>query len=314
MTRSIAARLRDLLPYLGLLAVVVFFSATSDYFLSIANFQRLATDSATLLLVAFGMTLLILVGEIDLSVGAVVSLLSVVMAQVMAAGFPWPLSVAAGLALATLIGAANGALTVFGRIPSFIVTLGMLSVATGLAFILTGSISVAIMDVAFLDLFYSVRVLWIPVPLVLVAIGFAAVWVLMNRTVAGRFLFAIGANLEAARLSGVPVQRLKVTAFVIMGVLVGVASVLSAARLGSGAPDARPILTLDAIAAVIIGGASLYGGWASVTRTLVGALLIAVLNNGLVLLNIPTDAQYIVKGVIILIAVVLDRLAQGAKS
>ena len=314
MTRSIAARLRDLLPYLGLLAVVVFFSATSDYFLSVANFQRLATDSATLLLVAFGMTLLILVGEIDLSVGAVVSLLSVVMAQIMAAGYPWPVSVAAGLGLATLIGAANGVLTVSGRIPSFIVTLGMLSVATGFAFILTGSISVAIMDVTFLDLFYSVRVSWIPVPLVLVAVGFAAVWILMNRTVAGRFLFAIGANLEAARLSGVPVQRLKVTAFVIMGVLVGVAAVLSAARLGSGAPDARPILTLDAIAAVIIGGASLYGGWASVTRTLVGALLIAVLNNGLVLLNIPTDAQYIVKGVIILIAVVLDRLAQGARA
>ena len=314
MTRSIAARLRDLLPYLGLVAVVVFFSATSDYFLSVANFQRLATDSATLLLVAFGMTLLILVGEIDLSVGAVVSLLSVVMAQVMAAGYPWPVSVATGLGLATLIGATNGVLTVFGRIPSFIVTLGMLSVATGFAFILTGSISVAIMDVAFLDLFYSVRVLWVPVPLVLVAVGFAAVWVLMNRTVAGRFLFAIGANPEAARLSGVPVQRLKVTAFVIMGLLVGFAAVLSAARLGSGAPDARPILTLDAIAAVIIGGASLYGGWASVTRTLVGALLIAVLNNGLVLLNIPTDAQYIVKGVIILIAVVLDRLAQGARA
>ena len=314
MTRSIAARLRDLLPYLGLVAVVVFFSATSEYFLGVANFQRLATDSATLLLVAFGMTLLILVGEIDLSVGAVVSLLSVVMAQVMAAGYPWPVSVATGLGLATLIGATNGVLTVFGRIPSFIVTLGMLSVATGFAFILTGSISVAIMDVAFLDLFYSVRVLWVPVPLVLVAVGFAAVWVLMNRTVAGRFMFAIGANLEAARLSGVPVRRLKVTAFVIMGVLVGIAAVLSAARLGSGAPDARPILTLDAIAAVIIGGASLYGGWASVTRTLVGALLIAVLNNGLVLLNIPTDAQYIVKGVIILIAVVLDRLAQGART
>jgi ribose transport system permease protein len=314
MTRALATRARDLMPYLGLILVILFFSVTSDFFLNPRNFQRLATDSATLMLAAFGMTLIILIGEIDLSVGAVVSLLSVVMAQAMAAGWAWPLAVALGLALGTLIGGVNGALTVFGRIPSFIVTLGMLSVATGLAFIFTGAISVAIMDATFLDLFYSVRLLGIPVPLLIVALGFAAVWTLMSRTRMGRELFALGANPEAARLSGVPVTRRKLQVFLIMGLLVGAAAVLSASRLGSGAPDARPILTLDAIAAVIIGGASLYGGWASVTRTLVGALLIAVLNNGMVLLNVTTDAQYIVKGVIILIAVVLDRLATGARA
>lgn len=314
MNRRLATRLRDVMPYLGLILVILFFSLSSDFFLNPRNFQRLATDSATLMLVAFGMTLVILVGEIDLSVGAVVSLLSVVMAQIMAQGYPWPLAVATGLVLGTVIGGINGALTVFGRIPSFIVTLGMLSVATGLAFVLTGAISVAILDGTFLDLFYSVRLLGVPVPLILVALGFLSVWLLMNRTVAGRELFAVGANLEAARLSGVPVARRKLQVFLIMGALVGLAAVLSASRLGSGAPDARPILTLDAIAAVIIGGASLYGGWASVTRTLIGALLIAVLNNGMVLMNITTDAQYIVKGVIILIAVILDRLATGVRT
>jgi ribose/xylose/arabinose/galactoside ABC-type transport system permease subunit len=314
MTRALATRARDLMPYLGLILVILFFAIASDFFLNPRNFQRLATDSATLMLVAFGMTLVILIGEIDLSVGAVVSLLSVVMAQVMAAGWAWPAAAAFGLALGTLTGGVNGAITVFGRIPSFIVTLGMLSVATGLAFIFTGAISVAIMDATFLDLFYSVRLLGIPIPLLIVAAGFAAVRTLMMRTRMGRELFALGANAEAARLSGVPVARRKLQVFLIMGLLVGAAAVLSAARLGSGAPDARPILTLDAIAAVIIGGASLYGGWASVTRTLVGALLIAVLNNGMVLLNVTTDAQYIVKGVIILIAVVLDRLATGARA
>jgi ribose transport system permease protein len=313
MNRALAARARDLMPYVGLAMVVFFFALSSDFFLNARNFQRLATDSGTLMLVAFGMTLIILVGEIDLSVGAVVSLLSVVMAQVMAAGWPWPAAVAAGLVLGAAIGGVNGAITVFGRIPSFVVTLGMLSVATGLAFTFTGAISIAIMDATFLDLFYSVRLLAIPVPLLIVAAGFLAVWLLMNRTRAGRELFALGANAEAARLSGVPVARRKLQVFVFMGLLVGAAAVLSASRLGSGAPDARPILTLDAIAAVIIGGASLYGGWASVSRTLIGALLIAVLNNGMVLLNVATDAQYIVKGVIILIAVVLDRLATEAR-
>jgi ribose/xylose/arabinose/galactoside ABC-type transport system permease subunit len=314
MNRALAVRLRSVMPYLGLILVILFFSLSSEFFFNPRNFQRLATDSATLMLVAFGMTLVILVGEIDLSVGAVVSLLSVAMAQVMAMGYPWPIAVSAGVAFGLLLGAVNGALTVFGRIPSFVVTLGMLSVATGLAFILTGAISVAITDGTFLDLFYSVRFIGVPVPLLLVALGFLAVWLLMNRTVLGRELFAVGANAEAARLSGVPVRRRKLQVFLIMGALVGVAAVLSASRLGSGAPDARPILTLDAIAAVIIGGASLYGGWASVTRTLVGALLIAVLNNGMVLLNVTTDAQYIVKGVIILIAVILDRLATGART
>jgi ribose transport system permease protein len=314
MDRRWARTLRDLMPYIGLIAVVLFFTLASDFFLTARNFQRLATDSATLMLVAFGMTLVILVGEIDLSVGAVVSLLSVAMAQLMAAGWPWPAAVATGLALGLLTGGVNGAVTVWGRIPSFIVTLGMLSVATGLAFMLTGAISVAILDGVFLDLFYSARILGVPVPLWLVAAAFAGVWLLLNRTVMGRELFAVGANPEAARLSGVAVGRRKVQVFLLMGLLVGLAAVLSASRLGSGMPDARSILTLDAIAAVIIGGASLYGGWASVTRTLVGALLIAVLNNGMVLMNVTPDAQYIVKGVIILVAVVLDRLATGVRT
>jgi ribose transport system permease protein len=131
--------------------------------------------------------------------------------------------------------------------------------------------------------------------------------------VPGRQLFAVGANPAAARLSGVPVRWRKITVFAIMGLLVGLAAVLSAARLGSGAPASVPALTLDAIAAVIIGGASLFGGRASLVRTLMGAALIAVLNNGMVLLNVNIDAQYVVKGLIILVAVVLERLASGVR-
>ena len=301
--------IRNLLPYAGLIALVVFFSISSDYFLNARNFERLITDSATLIIVSMGMTLVILLGEIDLSVGAVVALLSVVLAQMMAAGLGWPVAVLLTVLFAAGIGFANGAITVIGQIPSFIVTLGTLAIATGLAFIFTGSISVAIHDEVFLDLFYSDSILGLPVPLWLCILAFGASILLLHRTPFGRELFAIGANMEAARLSGVPVQRDKILVFVLMGVLVGIGAILSACRLGSGAPGSAPSLTLDAIAAVIIGGASLFGGHASVLRTLLGALLIATLSNGMVLLNINVDAQYIVKGAIILIAVVLERLS-----
>ena len=309
----LARLLRDILPYAGLIAVLLFFSLSSEFFFNVRNFERLVTDSATLMLVAFGMTLVILLGEIDLSVGAVVSLLAVIVAQMMAAGLPWPLAVMVILVLGTAVGTVNGIVTVLGDIPSFIVTLGMMAIATGLSFVFTGAISVAILSEPFLVLFYDARVLGLPVPLWITAAAFVATIFYLTRTVAGRQLYAVGANPAAARLSGVPVRRRKITVFAIMGFLVAVAAILSAARLGSGAPASVPALTLDAIAAVIIGGASLFGGRASLVRTLMGAALIAALNNGMVLMNINIDAQYIVKGVIILVAVVLERLASGAR-
>ncbi len=306
--------LRDVMPYLGLILLVGYFSLSSEFFFNARNFERLATDSATLMLVAFGMTLVILIGEIDLSVSAVVGLLSVILAQFLLAGMAWPLAMALVILISVGIGTLNGAITVYGDIPSFIVTLGMLAIATGLAFVFTGAVSVAILHYDFLDLFYSDQIFGVPIPLLIVATAFLACLFTLSRTRFGRELFAIGANKEAARLSGVSVKQRKVMVFAIMGLLVGLGAVLSAARLGNGAPGSSPTLTLDAIAAVIIGGASLFGGWASVLRTLLGAMLIAVLNNGMVLLNVNIDAQYIIKGVIILFAVVLERLASGARS
>jgi len=312
MTASLA-RLRDLLPLAALLALVLFFALSSEHFLNMRNLERLAADSATLMLVAFGMTLVILIGEIDLSSSAVVPLLSVVLGQLLAAGLGWPAACALVLMAALGIGLVHGVLTVWGQIPSFIVTLGTMAIATGLAFILTGAISVAILDEGFLRLFYDARLIGLPVPVLLVALGFSAVLVLSARTRFGHELRALGANRRAAALSGVPVARRRIEVFLLMGLLTGVAALLAAARLASGAPGSAQTLTLDAIAAVVIGGASLFGGRAFVARTLIGALLIAVLNNGLVLLNVNINAQYLVKGLIILLAVVLERASAGGQ-
>ncbi|MGF1647751.1 MAG: ABC transporter permease [Kineosporiaceae bacterium] len=305
--RRAAAIARDLLPVVGLVVLVVWFSVASPFFLDATNFRNLVTDSATLLLGAFGVTVVILVAEIDLSVGAVTSLLAVAMAQLLDSGTPWPLAAAAAVAAGIAVGLLNGAVTVFGDIPSFIVTLGTFSAATGLAFVLTGSIAVPITDEGFVTSLYFATILGLPVALYVVAAAFVAVWVLMRRTATGREMVAVGTNVRAARHSGVRVGTVRLTAFAVMGLMVGLGAVLAAARLGSGTPDAFPSLTLDVIAAAIIGGASLTGGRASLSRTLLGALLIAVLNNGLVLVGANTDIQFAIKGGIILVAVLLDR-------
>ncbi len=311
-TRPVFRLVRSLLPVIALVLVFVGLSIISPFFLNLSNLQGLVNDSATLMLCAFGMTLVILVGEIDLSVGAVTSFLGVMLALALGAGLAWPLGAVIVLLAGILIGIVNGAITVYGDIPSFIVTLGMMSVVTGLSYVLIGGIAVPIADVAFLDLLYFVQILGLPVNFFIVLVCFVAAAFLRSRMVVGREMVAVGLNRDAANMSGIRVRRVRMFAFAAMGLLVGIGAVLAAARLGSGAPNSFPSLTLDVIAAVVIGGASLFGGRAWMWRTLVGALLIAVLNNGMNLLNIESSLQFTIKGALILVAVLIDQVGGKA--
>jgi ribose transport system permease protein len=305
---------QTLAPIVGLIGLFIYFSVSSEYFLDSFNLQNIITDNATLLICAAGMTLVILIAEIDLSVGALTSLLGIALAKALEGGLTWPVAVVLTVALGGLIGILSGSITVAGRIPSFITTLGIAGVATGLTYITTESIAVSILDVDFLDIFYTRTWLGLPIPFFLIAAVYMAIGVLMRFTVFGRNLFAIGGNRRAARMTGISVGRSTIIVFAIMGLAIGLGAVLVAARLGSGTPDATPTLTLDVIAAVIIGGASLNGGRAALWRTLVGGLLIAVLNNGLILMNVNSYYQYVIKGVIILVAVLLDRSQRSTDS
>ncbi len=311
-SRKALGLLRSLLPVVALVALFIALSISSPFFLNLTNLQGLINDSATLMLCAFGMTLIILVGEIDLSVGAVTSFLGVLLALAMGAGLAWPIAAILIILAGVVIGLVNGAITVFGDIPSFIVTLGMMSVVTGLSYVLIGGIALPIADVQFLDLLYFVQVAGLPVNFFIIVLCFAGAAILRSRAVVGREMVAVGLNRGAARMSGIRVQRTRMMAFAAMGLLVGIGAVLAAARLGSGAPNSFPSLTLDVIAAVVIGGASLFGGRAWMWRTLVGALLIAVLNNGMNLLNIDSAMQFTIKGTLILAAVLIDQVGGRA--
>lgn len=310
--RGVTFDVRTATPVVGLIAVCVYFAVRTPAFLQVTNLRNLLIVAAPLAITAAAMTLVILVGEIDLSVGSVAALCAVAFALALANGIPLALAVVLTIALGALIGAVNGTLTAYGRIPSFIVTLGMFSAAEGASFLVSGRQTIPITDLTFFTLAYDARPLGMPVP-GLYALGtMLAVGILLRYTAFGRSVYAVGGNPRAASLSGVSAARTKLKCFILAGSLVALGGLAIAARLASAKPDAAPTLTLDAIAAVIIGGTSLMGGRGSVARTALGVALIAVITNGSNLLNIHADVQFTIKGVIIIVAVLIDRL--GSRS
>ncbi|CAM3700272.1 ABC transporter permease [Isoptericola cucumis] len=284
---------------------VALFVATPD-FLTGNNLLNIGVQASTIAVLAFGMTFVIVAGGIDLSVGSVAALAAMISAWSYAsAGMPGWLSVVAGLATGALTGAVSGMAVAYGRLPSFIATLAMLSVARGLTLVVSDGRPIATAsEVSFL----GSTVLGVPVPILVLLVAGLVASLILNRTVVGREMYAVGGNVEAARLSGIRVRRVLVTVFTLSGLYAGLAGMLLAGRLTSAQPQAGAGYELDAIAAVVIGGASLAGGVGRVSGTLVGALILAVIRNGLNLMNVSSFWQQVVIGVVIAVAVGIDVL------
>lgn len=293
-------------PVLAIVVLVVVFSVTSPFFLTRTNLEGLVTSAAPLLVVSCGLTFVILLGDIDLSLGAVVALAGIVVAKLLKTQY-WEVSVVLGIVFGAGVGLLNGAVTVFGRIPSFIVTLGTFSVAQGVAIGITGNNAVPVFDEAFLSAFAGTGPLGVSLPIVYVVAVAGACAIVLRRTVFGQELVAVGGNDAASRLAGIRTRRTRLTGFVLAGALAGFAAVLLTAQLGTGIVNGQANLTLNAIAAVVLGGTSLMGGRGSVLGTVAGALLIATLSNGLTLVQASSYLQQAITGAIIILAVLLDR-------
>lgn len=290
----------------GLILLIVFFSLTAQYFLSWSNMVNIARQVSMIAIMAFGMTIVVASGGIDLSVGSIMGLSGVVTAALlMNFNMPIWVSVAGGILSGGIIGYINGAVITKLKIPSFIATLAMLNIARGLTYLYTEAKPIYGLPDNF-DIIGTGYVGPIPIPVILMLVVFAVFSVVLKKTKIGRYALSIGGNAEVARLSGINIKKYMRSFYLISGLMAGFAGVILTARMGSGEPNAGLSLELDVIAAVVLGGTSLSGGKGTMLGTLCGAFLMGVLDNGLAMMQVSPFAQMVCTGVIILIAVAIS--------
>jgi ribose transport system permease protein len=293
-------------PFAALVLVTLIVALTTDRFLDPGNLSNLALQVAIVALIGIGATVVIFSGGIDLSSGSMVALLTMILATAIKSwGVPlWPALIAA-LLIGAGIGILNGLLSAYGRIPSFIVTLAGLIAYRGLALMFNEGSPIFSLHPGLEPIFYG-TVLGIPLPFYYLVAFYGAAAVMMMNTRLGREIYAVGGNPAAAKLSGINVRRVQTIAFAIAGFMTAVGAVLMAARLNSGSPNYGQTLELQAIAAAVVGGASLSGGRGNILSTLVGALTIVIVQNALNLNAAPAAVQNVILGLIILLAVGVD--------
>jgi ribose/xylose/arabinose/galactoside ABC-type transport system permease subunit len=301
------SRARQFGTLIGLIVLAAVLWALTPHFLTVSNLLNVAQQTSINAIVAVGMTVVILSGGIDLSVGSIVALSGVVLGTLLQEGVSAPMAVAAALSIGSACGLLNGALVSWGGLPPFIVTLGMMSIARGGALVFTEGRPVSGFDAGFRSLATG-SIAGIPAPVVVMILVYAAAHLVLTRTTFGRYVYAIGGNEEATRLSGVNVKLQKMTIYGVSGLMSAVATIILTARLNSAQPIAGMMYELDAIAATVIGGTSLMGGEGTLAGTLVGALIMGVLRNGLNLLGVSSFLQQIVIGAVIVGAVLVDTL------
>ena len=299
--------LRDHVTYVIFLAVTIFFAVVAPNFASFATAGAILRITAIVSVIAIGMTFVIISGEIDLSVGSVASFAGMILALLLDAGLPSWLGAILTLAMGAAIGAVNGLLVTRLKIPSFLVTLGMLSVFSGAALTVTNTMPVPIVENGINNVLWNGSLLTIAAPvwwtLLVVLLGYY----LLHVSLFGRRVLAVGGNAVAASFSGINVNRTKIWAFVLSGSAASLAGMMLAARSTAGNPSLGAGLELDVIAAVIIGGTSLFGGYGTILGSVIGAIFIGIIGFGLLVMGFSTSVQEIIKGAIIILAVSVNR-------
>jgi simple sugar transport system permease protein len=285
---------------------IVFFSLATDVFLSVGNLLNILRQAAPILIVAVAMTFVIITAGIDLSVGSQVALINASAAIMLSFGVPWPVVVLAMLLLGALVGLAQGWFIAYQGIPAFIVTLAGLSILRGFALYMTKGFSIPINDVPGFFTLGRGTILGFPVPAIIALIVTAVAAIVISRQMYGRQVVAVGSNPEAARRVGMSSNWIIASVYMLSGIACAIAGLVLAARLGSGSSNAAVGFELQVIAAVVLGGTSLFGGRGSILGTLLGTLTIAVIGNGLILMHISPFFTQIVTGAIILIAIWLN--------
>lgn len=308
-SRQLLVNRQELVAFLLLLLTGAILGLRTDTFLTSQNLFNIARNFSWIAVAAFGESMVIIIGGIDLSVGSVMALAGFTAAVALKAGLPVPVAVIAGLVAGGWIGWINGILVGRMHLPPFIVTLGTLSIARGLVFGFTGGEPIRDLPAAFRSMGQHELLLggWaLPLPVLYMLLLAALMSVLLNLTVFGRYTYILGSNERALRVAGVQTDRLKVAVYTLCGLLTALSGLLMTAKLGVAAPTAAAGYELDIIAAAVIGGTSLFGGEGSVSGVLLGAALMQVLRNGLVLLGVPAHWQNAAIGVLILVVILLD--------
>lgn len=295
-------------PLLALIVLVIFVTFLNPSFISGTNLLNLLRQVSTNALIAFGMTFVIITGGIDLSVGSTLALSSALTAGMIVSGLDPLLAMIIGVGIGFVLGAVNGLLITKGKMAPFIATLATMTIFRGLTLVFTDGKPITGIGDSFIFKFMGRGYLFgIPFPVILTLVCFAILFMLLHKMTFGRKTFAIGGNEKAAYIAGIKSDRIKVLIYAISGMMASISGIIITSRLNSAQPTAGTSYEMDAIASVVLGGTSLSGGRGRIVGTLIGALIIGTLNNGLNLLGVSSFYQQVVKGIVIIIAVLIDR-------
>lgn len=300
--------LREMGPLIGLIVLFVVIAVMNDRFVSPSNLSNLLRQVSINALISFGMTFVILTGGIDLSVGSILALSSALLASMISSGMNPEVAILFSALIGLGLGIINGVIIAYGKVAPFIATLATMTIYRGATLVYTNGNPISgLSDEAFFIGLGQGDVSGLPIPAIIMMVAFFILYFVLTKTPLGRQTYAVGGNEKVSYIAGIKIDRVKIVAYAITGLLCALAGAVLTSRLNSAQPTAGTGYELDAIAAVVLGGTSLAGGKGRITGTLIGALIIGTLNNGLNILNVSSFYQQVVKGIVILLAVLMDR-------